>query len=436
MIAGSEAWNRRLRPWESPIVIGSLATLRRASWREAASATPWDMVVVDEAHRLKNPRSVSTLFVKSLQTPRLLLLTATPVENRLDDLFHLASLARPGHLGTPKEFRSRYQSAGTGDARAGEIEALQRRMRDLMVRHRRSEIALMLPRRLAETIRIAPRAEEAQFYADVSERIRERAAHAPPSALLALRNAQRLAGSNPAALTASLERLGWTDLAERAKRASVPSEKARVFCEVIRRQCAGGGKVVVFTAFRETLRHLEELTASLPFPAVAYHGSLGRQEKNDVMRRFANEAQILLTTEAAGEGRNLQFCHVLVNYDLPWNPMQIEQRLGRIHRIGQQHDVHLINLVDRGTIEDHILHVLEAKINLFELVVGELDMILGRIDDDFDFEASVFAAHVESADDADFARRVDAFGDRLSEARHSYLESRALTDELVAPTKE
>jgi hypothetical protein len=98
--------------------------------------------------------------------------------------------------------------------------------------------------------------------------------------------------------------------------------------------------------------------------------------------------------------------------------------------------VHLINLVDRGTIEDHILHVLEAKINLFELVVGELDMILGRIDDDFDFEASVFAAHVESADDADFARRVDAFGDRLSEARHSYLESRALTDELVAPTKE
>lgn len=436
IIHGSEAWHRRLRPWQEPIVIGSLATLRRASWRDAASATAWDLVIVDEAHRLKNPRSVSTLLVKSLQTPRLLLLTATPVENRLDDLFHLASLARPGHLGTPKEFRARYSSAAGGVARVAEVDGLQRRMRDVMVRHRRSEVALMLPRRLAETIRIEPRAEEAELYAAVSGRIRERAAQAPTAALLALRNAQRLAGSNPSALVSSLERLGWADLAERTRRTTVPSEKTRVLCEVLRRHCADGGKVVVFTAFRETLRHLEELTESMPFRAVSYHGSLGRHEKNEVMRTFADEAQILLTTEAAGEGRNLQFCHVMVNYDLPWNPMQIEQRLGRIHRIGQQHDVHLINLVNRGTIEDRILHVLEAKINLFELVVGELDMILGRIEDDFDFEGSVFAAHVESADDEDFARRVDAFGDRLSEARHSYLESRAMTDELVAPTKE
>ena len=96
---------------------------------------------------------------------------------------------------------------------------------------------------------------------------------------------------------------------------------------------------------------------------------------------------MLLSTESAGEGRNLQFCHVMVNVDLPWNPMQIEQRLGRLHRVGQQHDVVLTNLVGRGTIEQRILHVLEPKINLFELVVGELDMILGRVDDDFDFEA-------------------------------------------------
>jgi SNF2 family DNA or RNA helicase len=436
IIHGSEAWSRRLRPWQEPIVIGSLATLRRAPWRDAAAQSAWDLVIVDEAHRLKNPRSASTLLVKSLQTPRLLLLTATPVENRLEDLFHLAGLVRPGHLGTPKEFRARHSSATVSVARVAELDGLQRRMRDVMVRHRRSEVALMLPRRLAETIRIAPRAEEAELYALVSRRIRERAGEAPAPALLALRNAQRLAGSSPSALAPSLERLGWTDLAERAKRITAPTEKGRALLEVLRRHCAGGQKVVVFTAFRETLRHLEELSESMPFTTVSYHGSLGRQEKNDVMRAFADEAQVLLTTEAAGEGRNLQFCHVMVNYDLPWNPMQIEQRLGRIHRIGQQHDVLLINLVTRETIEDRILHVLEAKINLFELVVGELDMILGRIDDDFDFEASLFAAHVESSDDDDFARRVDAFGDQLSEARHSYLESRAMTDELVPPTKE
>jgi len=82
----------------------------------------------------------------------------------------------------------------------------------------------------------------------------------------------------------------------------------------------------------------------------------------------------------------------MVNFDLPWNPMQIEQRLGRIHRIGQQHDVVVVNLVARRTIEERILSVLEAKINLFELVVGELDMILGRVDEDYDFERSVFQA--------------------------------------------
>ena len=95
------------------------------------------------------------------------------------------------------------------------------------------------------------------------------------------------------------------------------------------------------------------------------------------MAAFRDEAPVLLSTESAGEGRNLQFCHVMVNMDLPWNPMQIEQRLGRLHRVGQEHDVLLTNLVARGTIEQQMLRVLEAKINLFELVVGELDMILG-----------------------------------------------------------
>ena len=103
---------------------------------------------------------------------------------------------------------------------------------------------------------------------------------------------------------------------------------------------------------------------------------------------------MLVSTEAAGEGRNLQFCHVMVNMDLPWNPMQIEQRIGRLHRIGQQHDVVVTNIVGVGTIEERMLEVLESKINLFELVVGELDMILGRVEEDFDFESGIFGAYV------------------------------------------
>jgi superfamily II DNA/RNA helicase len=142
---------------------------------------------------------------------------------------------------------------------------------------------------------------------------------------------------------------------------------------------------------------------------------------------------VLLSTEAAGEGRNLQFCHAMVNMDLPWNPMQIEQRLGRLHRIGQTEDVVLTNLVGLGTIEERILHVLESKINLFELVVGELDMILGRIEEDFDFEAAVFQAYVGSADDVEFDARLAAVGDSLVRARTSYLATRESADALVGP---
>lgn len=140
---------------------------------------------------------------------------------------------------------------------------------------------------------------------------------------------------------------------------------------------------------------------------------------------------MLLTTEAAGEGRNLQFCHAMVNFDLPWNPMRIEQRLGRIHRIGQTHDVEVTNLVSRGTIEDRVLGVLEAKINLFELVVGELDMILGRVDDDLDFESFVFDAHVASRDDQEFDERIEAFGADLARARAAHMTGRERNDALV-----
>jgi hypothetical protein len=124
----------------------------------------------------------------------------------------------------------------------------------------------------------------------------------------------------------------------------------------------------------------------------------------------------------------------MINVDLPWNPMQIEQRLGRLHRVGQNHDVFLTNLVTRGTIEQRILHVLESKINLFELVVGELDMILGRIDDDFDFEGSIFDAFVTSADDHEFDRRLEELGAALARARTDYLEGRCAVDALVGDT--
>lgn len=430
---------------DQPIVLASLASARRPPLRDALTTVSWDLVIADEAHRLKNPRSASARLVRSLRSRYLLLLTATPVENRLDDLFQLASLVRPGVLGTPEEFRARHRSRGRGGGgpnRSGpgapgdappavrNLAALQARSREVVVRHRRSEVALMLPPRLAETRTIEPAPDEAELYRLVSERVRSRARGALPARALALRSVQRLAGSSPWALVPTLEKVGWADLASAAARVAV-TQKARALVEVVAGHRGGDEKVVVFSAFRRTLELLASFAGENGLESVTYHGGLSRSAKEAAVASFAGKVPVLFTTEAGGEGRNLQFCHLMVNFDLPWNPMQLEQRLGRIHRIGQEREVVLTNLVTRRTIEERILGVLQAKINLFELVVGELDMILGRVDEDFDFESSVFAAHVQSGDDTELGSRLEALGDELAHARQAYLQSRSGTDELV-----
>jgi SNF2 family DNA or RNA helicase len=444
---------------DQPVVLASLAAARRDPLRSELTAREWDMVVIDEAHRVRNARTASGRLARGLRARYLLLLSATPVENRLEDLFELVSLVSPGLLGTAAEFRrrhggtsqaksqtqapaaSRAQSAASppqadGGARASatagvrNVAELRDRTRQVMVRHRRSEVEVMLPQRLAETVLVTPDDDEAALYAAVAARVRREARNAPPSRMLALRSLTRLAGSSPAALTPTLVKVGWADLARQARAVGV-TNKTRVLVELLQRRLAAEEKVVVFTAFRPTLDVLAGALSRAGIEAAVYHGSLARADKERVVADFRDSAPVLLTTESAGEGRNLQFCHVMANVDLPWNPMQIEQRLGRLHRVGQKHDVVLTNLVGRGTIEERILGVLEQKINLFELVVGELDMILGRIDDDGDFAGAVFDAYVASDDDAEFAARLDRLGDALALARTGYLASRTAVDDLV-----
>ncbi len=428
------SWEPTFWSGEDPAVIASLPSARKAPLRDALVAEAWDLVIVDEAHHLKNPQTASARLVRQLQSRYLLLLTATPVENRLDDLFQLVSLVRPGHLGTPAAFRRRHAGL-SGIESAKNLAELQRRTREVMVRHRRSEVARMLPRRLAETLRIRPEAAEAKLYRLVADGVRERGRNGRAQETLELRILLRAAGSSPAALAAAAEAAGWAEVAARAG-AIQETEKARALLELLSRHRERGEKVLVFTGFRRTLEYLDSLLAERGLAHAIYHGSLPHQRKEEAIRSFERDLPVLLTTEAGGEGRNLQFCHVMINFDLPWNPMRIEQRLGRIHRVGQTEEVLLSNLVSANTIEDRILSVLEARINLFELVVGELDMILGRIGEDFDFETSIFRAHVQSAHEPDFQSRLEEIGEQLAHARADYLESRGRTDSLIGGSQE
>jgi SNF2 family DNA or RNA helicase len=289
----------------------------------------------------------------------------------------------------------------------------------------------MLPRRLAETVLVQPTAEEAALYRRISEHIRAEARVTGAARAMVLRTAQRLAGSSPLAVAPTLDRMGWTDLADEARHVGTCAKTAALGT-ILDRHAAEDEKVIVFTSFRETLAQLVASARERGIRAVEYHGGLPRRDKDAAIEAFANDYDVLLSTESAGEGRNLQFCHAMVNFDLPWNPMQIEQRLGRIHRIGQTHDVVLTNLASRGTIEERVLDVLHTKLNLFELVVGELDMVLGRVSEDFVFEDAVFDAHVASRDDDELMERLEALGETLIRARAEHAESRAFTDALVA----
>jgi superfamily II DNA/RNA helicase len=144
---------------------------------------------------------------------------------------------------------------------------------------------------------------------------------------------------------------------------------------------------------------------------------------------FRDLVPLLLCTESGGEGRNLQFCNTLINFDIPWNPMAIEQRIGRIDRIGQNREVFIFNLVTAGTIEDAVLRILDEKINMFELVVGEVGAILGEVDEQQQFPTLVLDAWLQETEQA----RADAFAqieNQLIAARRDYNSVKQLDEAL------
>lgn len=152
---------------------------------------------------------------------------------------------------------------------------------------------------------------------------------------------------------------------------------------------------------------------------------LGRDEprqKDWMMDLFRGRAQVMIATEAGGEGINLQFCHHMINFDLPWNPMRVEQRIGRVHRLGQENDVVIYNLSTEGTIEEHILHLLHEKINMFEMVIGGLDVILERFEQKGSLEKSLYKIVLEAGSDEELRSGLDTIGDSLSELTHAKLD--------------
>ncbi len=174
-------------------------------------------------------------------------------------------------------------------------------------------------------------------------------------------------------------------------------------------------KVLVFTQFRATQDHLAGLLRERGWTVGLFHGQMSAFQKDQAVDAFRDDdgQHVLISTEAGGEGRNFQFCHLLVNYDLPWNPMRVEQRIGRVDRIGQDRIVEIFNLWVKDSVEERVLDVLEQRINLFVETVGGLDPILGETERDI---REIMRRNREERDDAlaDLGRRLE---DQVAAAR-------------------
>ncbi len=430
----------------SGVVVASLQLVRSARHETLVREQKWDLVVVDEAHHIKNRATAGYQLVDALKSRYLLLLTATPVENSLDELYNLVTLLRPGQLATPAAFRRQFLAKGDPFSPTNR-EKLRALLGEVMIRNTRALAgrAIDLPPRFAQTVVIEPLEAERRLYELVLRAVRE----ATPSGegRMALRLLLEQAGSSPEAVRDALERASEQrgqklpfarELHALARAAcATKSSKLSRLIELVRALPAIGAdtprsdsKVLVFTRFRATLDAISQGLTQAGVAHALFQGGMSGPDKDEAVARFREQVPVMVATEVGGEGRNLQFANVLVNYDLPWNPMKIEQRIGRVHRIGQTREVHVYSFCARGSAEDRILEVLDRRIHLFELVIGEMDLILGRSLEEREFEERIFEIFARARGDAEVASGFAALGDELARARADYEKVKALDEAL------
>jgi superfamily II DNA or RNA helicase len=418
---------------------------------------PWDVAIIDEAHRLRNAyrkdHRTGQALRRGLRKCPKLLLTATPLQNDLMELLGLAAFIDDALLGTEESFRLQYATGEMTEEKAADLKA---RLAPVVIRTLRRQVKEYVKYTARRSIveDFAPSEEEQALYDRVSEYLRREDTHAVPMARRALFVLvyRKILASSSFALSATLERLAdsldaklagaecsaQADLAlefdgfaeeleeltddEPAPRTRAATavrqmtseleelrECARLArgikrnakgdalvrgldrCFTVAQACGWPQKAVVFTEFRRTQDYLAKLLESRGYSVTCLSGDVsGTEKRAALVEEFRNRTQVLLMTEAGAEGLNLQFCNLVVNFDLPWNPQRVEQRIGRCHRYGQQRDVLVLNFLNRANAADARLYdLLAQKLALFDGVFGSSDEILGALGSGIDFEKRV-----------------------------------------------
>jgi SNF2 family DNA or RNA helicase len=384
--------------------------------------------VLDEAHYVKNEDTDRYDLLNELPYDYAFFLTATPIQNDVTDLYNVVSLLRPGLFGTREAFHNYF--VNTSQETLVNCNELQNRLHEVMIRNRREETDIDFTPRNVTTRTFEPSPAERELYQSVTDYVRTAYGESQGQKLV-LMTLQKEVVSSPAALKGTVERQlddedrrpahvdqleGILDCVDAVETPTKLERVQRIISEA--RERVDKGRVIVFTQFRATQQALLNTLAGEGYTTHAFHGGHSSDEKEEIVERFGEKGGVLVSTDAMNEGRNLQFCNVIVNYDLPWNPMKVEQRIGRIHRIGQEREVYVFNIALKDTIEEYVLERLYHKIDLFQQSVGELSEILTRLEETGrNFEDEVFERLLEAGSEVELENNFDAMAVDLQEQR-------------------
>jgi SNF2 family DNA or RNA helicase len=321
--------------------------------------------------------------------------------------------------------------------------ALRGLLREIMIRHRRSSVGVLFPPRQAAVYHLNLTPPERELYDGVTAYIREqlhgeaKEGKSQGALRMTLMTLQKALCSSPQAVAQTLAKLAAGQADPRLADYLALAQSIKVgrkvdAVQVILSQYPG--KFLIFTDYLPTLHALHAALDQAGHETIVFHGGMSTSERVEAVRTFRKSptARVMISTQSGGEGHNLQFCHQLINYDLPWNPMRIEQRIGRIHRLGQKQQVNIFNLSATNTIEAYVLDLLARKIRMFELVIGELDLILGDLGDEQGFETCIEEIWAGSQSEAELLQMIAELEAVLDRAQQSYQKIRSTSDELSA----
>jgi SNF2 family DNA or RNA helicase len=451
IIENADDWNK------SNLAIASIDRVKSYNREEmefrhkTAQEISWDLLIVDEAHKLKDRRSMRTRFVDQLQKKRFLILTATPFQNDLIELYNLLNLLKKGHLGTVQSFRKRFLDKGNKRKPLNHLE-LKSKLQELMVRRRRDETTVSYMKRIPQTISVELTSEEKEVYDEIQELIKSNyfmssgmqinGKLAIYAILPKITSSSKSAMESLTKIVNDKERYHECTrdhakkILDRYKQLKKDS-KIEKLVEIVKNIYSKdrNQKILIYTKHPTTLSYIASKLKPLGLSVVEFTGGNNREEKTEIIEEFRNNSDIMISTETGCEGLNFQFCNNLINYDLPWNPMAVEQRIGRIDRIGQKRDMHIYSLATKDTMEEHVIDLIINKMCCVGLVIGELPIILFNLGLDDSgkagankIEEMILSTFIDSKNNLEvFSKGIKEIGEIIEGGIDSYNETKKNT---------